>query len=240
MWHCLCWCAEHWCVRMRASMILWRLPASELLCNQSKTVVSSWPLLRFFINRTIAFGAPQLHATLLVPFFLDYTQRVLVEGFKPEESFKSILSATAHASIACHSSIVYMELNDNCTVNAGELIFTHMWYQSTALHASPFGPGLNPETVRVPLWWTVWGTKEGRRSASRSFGLFAQIILRSMVRMSREGNGCGKRELLIMFRWIEYVVHLSFCHLVRHSTHQHYSPLQHHLCGAQWQPHMSS
>ena len=75
---------------------------------------------------------------LLTPFLLDYAQRVLIEGFTLEDSFEAILSSTAHANLARHSTIVRffpqtltvplplgLTTVHHATIQANEYIFAH-------------------------------------------------------------------------------------------------------------------
>jgi hypothetical protein len=56
----------------------------------------------------ICFTALELHPTLLVTFFIDYTQQVLIKGYDLEDSFETILSAAAQSNMAHHTNIIYI------------------------------------------------------------------------------------------------------------------------------------
>jgi hypothetical protein len=64
-------------------------------------------------NDMVSFTAPELHATLTVSFFVDFTQRVLVEGFPLCTSFKAILTATSQSFLARHTNVVYIRHSDD-------------------------------------------------------------------------------------------------------------------------------
>jgi len=56
----------------------------------------------------VCFTALELHPTLLVTFFIDYTQQVLIKGYDLEDSFETILSAAAQSNMAHHTNIIYI------------------------------------------------------------------------------------------------------------------------------------
>jgi hypothetical protein len=80
----------------------------------------------------VCFTAKELQSALLVSFFADYTQRVLVESYPLEETLHMILSATAHATIACHTSIIHLRpKNVEIPLPASLLVVKHKGLQAT-------------------------------------------------------------------------------------------------------------
>lgn len=92
--------------------------------------------LRMKLDELVAFSAPQLQTSLTCGFFLDYAQRVLIEGYTLESDFKSLLVATSQSNFARHTNLVYFRRQDRSKVNALEFTFTH--------------PTLRPWGFRIP------------------------------------------------------------------------------------------
>lgn len=79
------------------------------------------------MSHLVSFTAKKLHPLLLTPFLIDYTQRVLIEGFTLEDSFEAILSSTSHANLSRHSTIVrfFPKTLTVPAIQATEYIFVH-------------------------------------------------------------------------------------------------------------------
>lgn len=90
------------------------------------------------INDLIAFTAPELHASLAVGFFVDYTQCMVMEGFALKTAFKSILATAAQSNFSRHTNIVHVYPEENVsTLSANKYIFSH--------------PKLRPWGERLPI-----------------------------------------------------------------------------------------
>lgn len=77
------------------------------------------------INYLIAFTAIEFHAALITPFFIDFTHRVLLEGFDLVSSMKYMLIATVQSPVACHTNIVLMYKTGESSITSTLYVFTH-------------------------------------------------------------------------------------------------------------------
>lgn len=104
--------------------------------------VQSWACLNFFwwtylieadsvsVNDLVAFSAPEFHAGLTVGFFVDYAQRVLIEGFSLRPSFKQILTATSQSALGRHTNIVHVHRDaETSAFLAWAYVFTHVQWR---------------------------------------------------------------------------------------------------------------
>jgi len=95
-------------------------------------------LISLGINNMVAFTAPELHAVLTAHFFVDYTMRVVIEGFTLQQSFKSLLTSSAQSNFTRHTNIVSIYHDQSSsTLVADSYIFTH--------------PKLRPWGQRLPI-----------------------------------------------------------------------------------------
>ena len=87
---------------------------------------------RLSLSQMVCFTAKELQSTLLVSFFADYTQRVLVKSYPLEETLHTILSATAHTTIGRHTSIIYLRpKNVKIPLPVGAPVVEHKGLQAT-------------------------------------------------------------------------------------------------------------
>jgi hypothetical protein len=78
------------------------------------------------IDDLIAFTAAEFHAALITPFFIDFTHRILIEGYSLNSSMKAMLSATSQTHLARHTSVVHMQLEaETSTVGSTLYVFAH-------------------------------------------------------------------------------------------------------------------
>ena len=78
------------------------------------------------IDNLVAFTAEEFHASLITPFFIDFTFRVLIEGYDFNTSITHMLSATSQSHVARHTNVVHMRLNTQTpTVDSTLYVFTH-------------------------------------------------------------------------------------------------------------------
>ena len=77
------------------------------------------------IDELVAFTAPEFHAILTVSFFVDFTHRVLVQGFNLSGSFKPMLTACSQSDLARHTNIVHVRLENGHIAHSKEYIFSH-------------------------------------------------------------------------------------------------------------------
>lgn len=101
------------------------------------------------VDDLIAFSAPKLQASLTGSFFVDYAQRILVEGYTLKSHFKSLLSASAQSNVARHTNIVYFHRQNRTTLSAFEFTFTHTRFR-------PWGWRIPPacSSCRSPRPWS--------------------------------------------------------------------------------------
>lgn len=74
----------------------------------------------------IAFTADAFHASLATPFFVDMTQKVLVEGFDLSDAFLHILASTSSSQMARHTNVFYMQNGGSkrpCTIQ--QFVWSH-------------------------------------------------------------------------------------------------------------------
>ena len=78
------------------------------------------------INHLVGFTAAQLHAALITPFFVEFTQRVLVEGYRLGPSMKYILASTSMSNLPHHTNIIYIQYDvDTSSLTSTIHVFTH-------------------------------------------------------------------------------------------------------------------
>ena len=78
------------------------------------------------VDYLLAFTAVEFHASLITPFFINFTHCLLIEGFDLVSSMKHILITTVQSSIARHTNIVLMHQNASTTsITATLYVFTH-------------------------------------------------------------------------------------------------------------------
>lgn len=80
---------------------------------------------RMKVDDLVAFSATKLQPSLTSTFFVDYAQRVLVEGYPLQGHFKSILTTSTQSNVACHTNLVYFQRQKRAKLDASEFIFTH-------------------------------------------------------------------------------------------------------------------
>ena len=101
-------------------------------------------------NNTVVFTAPELQSSLTCGLFIDYAQRVLVEGFTLSSSFEAILGATCRSNFPRHTNLVHLEREDSSApLKILHYIFTHS-------HFRPWGhclPAVCP-SCKSPRPWT--------------------------------------------------------------------------------------
>ena len=74
----------------------------------------------------MAFSALQLQFSLTCPFFLDYAQRVLVEGYSLHTDFKALLTATSQSNFARHTNLMYFQRQaGSLKLEVSEFNFSH-------------------------------------------------------------------------------------------------------------------
>ena len=101
-------------------------------------------------NDLVAFTAPQLQASLTSSFFVDFAQRVLVEGFSLEKSFSTMLAATSQSNLARHTNVVHIHATPgNSDLDGQDFIFSHPKLR-------PWGNRLPPSCPRCksPRSWS--------------------------------------------------------------------------------------
>jgi hypothetical protein len=80
---------------------------------------------RMTLDEIVAFSAPQFQASLTCTFFIDYAQRILIEGYNLESEFKSLLAASSQSNVSRHTNLVYLKRQGPSKVDALEFTFTH-------------------------------------------------------------------------------------------------------------------
>ena len=80
---------------------------------------------RIKVDELVAFCATQLQVSLTCTFFVDYAQRVLLEGFSLESHFKSLLNASSQSNVARHTNIMYIRHHNRSQMQVVKFIFTH-------------------------------------------------------------------------------------------------------------------
>jgi hypothetical protein len=114
-----------------------------------------------FIDNLVAFTATEFQYALVTPFLVDFTHRILIEGFNVVPSMKHILTAIAQSSIARHTNVVLMHLNTATSSIASTLyVFTHPKWR-------PWGQRLPPacSVCASPHSWS----DEIRKGSTYSF-----------------------------------------------------------------------
>lgn len=92
-------------------------------------------------DNIIAFTAVEFHAALTTPFFIDFTNRILVEGFDLASSMKHILTATAQSSVARHTNILLMHrVSGSSSIASTLYVFTHPRWRPWGHRLSPACP----------------------------------------------------------------------------------------------------
>src|ERR1700736_6005110 len=84
------------------------------------------PQVSIGIDDLVAFTAPEFHAILALSFFVDYTQRVLVEGFDLADSFKHTLNGCSQSHLAQHTNIVHARFKDSLALIVKEYVVSHV------------------------------------------------------------------------------------------------------------------
>lgn len=106
----------------------------------------------FGIDDLLAFTAPEFHADLTVSFFVDYAQRVLVEGFELSASFKALLTASSQSNLPRHTNIVYVNFEDGHLSEAKEYVFSHEQWRPWGHRLPPSCPICSsPECWKDPV-----------------------------------------------------------------------------------------
>jgi hypothetical protein len=108
------------------------------------------------IDNLIAFTAKEFHASLVTPFFVDFTFRILIEGYDVNSSMTHMLSATSQSHLARHTNVIHMRLNTKTPrVDSTLYIFTHPRWR-------PWGNRLPPACPNCasPHSWSD-GTNQG-------------------------------------------------------------------------------
>jgi len=78
------------------------------------------------VDNLIAFTATEFHAALVTPFFINFTQRILIEGYNLCTSMTPMLLATSQTHLARHTDLVYMQLKkETSLVHSTLYMFTH-------------------------------------------------------------------------------------------------------------------
>ena len=81
---------------------------------------------RLNINDFIVFTAAEFHTALTTLFFIDYAQRILIEGFELRSSLDNILTATSQSPLGRHTNLVSIHHDaQTSALEAVKLIFTH-------------------------------------------------------------------------------------------------------------------
>lgn len=110
------------------------------------------PSKSFGINDLIAFTAPEFHVDLTVSFFVDYAQRILVEGFELSASFKALLTASSQSNLARHTNIIHVNFEDGCLSQAKEYVFSHEKWRPWGHRLPPSCPKCSsPESWKDPV-----------------------------------------------------------------------------------------
>lgn len=122
---------------------LFMLACGALVCNAESyshltQSVSGWVLpcisivnfsnchaISMAIDELVAFTAPEFHAVLTTSFFVDFTYRVLIEGFSLSHSFKPMLTACSQSNLARHTNIVHVHFEDGYIKYSKEYVFSH-------------------------------------------------------------------------------------------------------------------
>lgn len=78
------------------------------------------------IDDLVVFTAPEFQATLTLGLFVDYSQRVLIEGFSLYESLQAILTATAQSNFARHTNMMIIHRDEGLSIfSITHYFFTH-------------------------------------------------------------------------------------------------------------------
>ncbi|KIM77371.1 hypothetical protein PILCRDRAFT_12012 [Piloderma croceum F 1598] len=81
---------------------------------------------RMSIDNLIAFTAKEFHASLVTLFFVDFTYRILIEGFDVNTSMTHMLAAMSQSHLARHTNVVHMRLDTQTPmVDSTIYIFTN-------------------------------------------------------------------------------------------------------------------
>jgi len=108
------------------------------------------------LNHLIAFTAPEFQAILTISFFVDFTQRILIEGFDLNPSFRAILNATNQSPLVVTQTSFILPRSKTTTC-------WNPLLGSLSLHTHSFGLGvygcqsLVRSVVHPNLggtWWT--------------------------------------------------------------------------------------
>jgi hypothetical protein len=92
-------------------------------------------------DNVIAFTAVEFHVAFVVPFFVDFTHRILIEGFDLALSVKHMLTAVAQSSVARHTNIIFMHRNPRTSsVTSTLYVFTHPSWRPWGEHLPPACP----------------------------------------------------------------------------------------------------
>lgn len=83
--------------------------------------------IRVHAEEAIAFSSPGLIPTLTNPFWLDFTIRVLVEGFTLIQALPYMLACTSTLSFVRHTNLLHVQISPskNNIALASEYIWTH-------------------------------------------------------------------------------------------------------------------
>jgi hypothetical protein len=93
------------------------------------------------IDNLIVFTAKEFHASLVTPFFVDFTFRILIEGFDLNTSMTHMLAATSQSHLARHTNVIHMYLNtQTATVDSTVYIFTNPRWRPWGNRLSPACP----------------------------------------------------------------------------------------------------
>ena len=92
------------------------------------------------VDELVAFSAPQLQVSLTCGFFMDYAQRILVEGYTLNGNFKALLAATAQSNLARHTNLVYFSCQSQGKLTIIEFIFSHPIFRPWGFRIPPACP----------------------------------------------------------------------------------------------------
>lgn len=106
---------------MRRSVVLSK---GEFIITSAMSSVNDFGP-RMKVDDLVAFSARKLQVSLTATFFVDYAQRVLLEGYTLHSHFKSLLTASAQSNVARHTNLVYVRRKTHGKLDACEFVFTH-------------------------------------------------------------------------------------------------------------------
>jgi len=102
-------------------------------------------------NNLLAFSATELCPVLIAPFFLNFAQRVLVEGYNLQFSMKSILAGISKFQLVRHTDIVHVNcdaVSSSIKSNVRGCILVSLKSHLRANRPNPNNIGLDGSCVR--------------------------------------------------------------------------------------------